>query len=366
MSQGASQPTPRATADPQASQPRVFVLTHEEALTKIREANETFEPSQSDYSKNKSSWTWLFLKDGACLVCNKVITGANPTNNKSHLKQHGLDDKAEVVKTRCGTVMGNGTPTIAQAMSQTEQSIASKDYMLVFGIPPSRVESPVFQAAHPQMPKCRKHARTQLVKHAISRLREALLSLNCKTVTVAIDAGTIWHKYLAIVIIAPRCPPLTVALPCKDSGMTATWVKEQIEKVYEQSLKPVDIRPIGIVSDNGSNMISACRSLPFLETRCAIHTMQLIVHDFFKYGSIQVQGTLTRMEEVWEQLHDVMRAHDLPELAPTRWNGKYLNLKRIAESPNVQISEALLQACKSLVEGLAVMYEATVLHYDMI
>jgi hypothetical protein len=179
-------------------------------------------------------------------------------------------------------------PQVMDSMERASNRSAAKDAAeldcaLVFGEPPSRVRNPIYMAAHPSFARDFTTHRNNLVRHAAVRLGEALDMMKKSYVTIAIDGGTVWSHYLCVVVLSHSHGALTIGLPRCTGSMTATWVRDKIHHICEHHFKKRLIRPLCCIADNASNMQAAIRGLdiPMLETKCLIHSAQLVINDYF-------------------------------------------------------------------------------------
>lgn len=275
------------------------------------------------------SWTWLFVErsSGRCLICegddkSHIIKSANTTNNATHLANvHKLSANDERVKqAQEDQARANSQPTIDSALAKRRADDAFLDYMLVYAVPIARTEDALFRAVHPSAPNSRNTLRTRIVAQSSRRCEEALRTLAGRTVTLAIDAGTIWKKYFAIVALCWGIRPVLVALDHSDS-MPATWIEDSVSRAIAK-LTNFGAFPVGIVADNAANVQLAMRQFPLLQQRCLAHSIQLCVNDAM---------SLEPLSAIWSAAKVVLKDNGKPEPPVTRWSGKYLALREIVD-----------------------------------
>lgn len=303
----------------------------------------------------KRHWSWIFIrKDGLCSMCEQsgVVYPANtlktpcPTNNSVHLQaKHSVKEDSDATKTELAKL-----ETIAKqpCIDTKIKAVASDqnflDYMLLYAVPLERCEDRLFRLVHGTAPACRKVLRQRLLAHSGMRFKEALKKLAGRSVTIAVDGGTIWNKYLAIVALSYGVRPLVIrCVPCEER-MTADWIANAVMSVIDL-LREHNVLPLMYVADNASNMQSAANSLPLMPQRCLAHSIQLCVNDAF---SLEPYST------VWTTVKALLRENNLSEPPLTRWSGKYLSMTKLMQgnytvgSVNTDEYQALLPASRAL------------------
>jgi hypothetical protein len=105
--------------------------------------------------------------------------------------------------------------------------------MVRFAVPLHRTEHPLFRAVHAFAPLSRKTLRDRVIEHSANRHNEALRALKGKTVTVAIDAGTVFNKYLGVVLLAHGLSPLIVRMSRCESA-TSECIEECVRSVVAE------------------------------------------------------------------------------------------------------------------------------------
>jgi hypothetical protein len=280
------------------------------------------------------SWYFIDKATGRCKLCEadgveKVIKSSNSTNNTTHLvSAHQLSEKDDRVKTAKEAADAKAKqPTIDTAMFKSKAEADFLDYMLVFSVPLHRTESPLFRLVHPYAPAARATLRLRIISHSKKRFSEALSQRRGRSVTLALDAGTIWKKYLCIVALCYKMRPLVVS--CANHEHMPASVIEDAVKATMAELAAAGLRPVGIVADNASNMQAALQRVPLLAQRCLAHSIQLCVNDAFLAEPFL---------SCWTAAKIILRDNGKTEPPLTRWSGKYLAMKEIIESTEMNIS----------------------------
>jgi hypothetical protein len=220
--------------------------------------------------------------------------------------------------------------------------------------------------------------RARVISESQRALATAIRSLAGQTVTLALDSGTIWHRYFAVVALAPGRSPLLVAItPDVVFGQnTPTAGKLTGENVarYLHSLMQNELRDVhvaAIVADNAANLQLAVKivvgplagddaaaaaaplvanldpddfpleggfavpmrdddhrtrlplSVRILPQRCFAHALQLVVRDLLgPFGNpgdapfAAYVNVMMQYKSMWES-----------RVVATRWNSVYLALK---------------------------------------
>jgi hypothetical protein len=199
------------------------------------------------------------------------------------MSKHNIEEKSEVTKQKREAL--DAQPRIDVVSNARAAEDSSLDYMLLYATPLERVEDKIFKAVHRGLAATRKTLRARLLDHSTARHKAALATFTARTCTLAIDAGTIWRKYLCVALLSFGSPPLVLALVSCQESMTALWTKEVLEaKIAE--LRGKKVLPIAVVSDNAANMIAATAQVPLLATRCLAHSVQLAVNDAFVFDAM--------------------------------------------------------------------------------
>jgi hypothetical protein len=257
--------------------------------------------------------------------------------------------------------------------------------------------------------KCRQTLRKIVVKASQDELNAALAKLKNVRVTLAIDSGTVWSRYFAVLALTSKGPPLLVGAVTDarfpDKRLTATNIAAYMSSLIRYRLQPAGAIVVGYVADNAANMQSALRlidptrALPldppmnvdeegegadsgdeFLEAgaeelgifeeqitffftrgavraafvRCAAHGLQLCVTDLLS-------------TEAWQDLRDqLIQARDAVgirmRLVETRWNCVFLLLRRVLDvnkSPAARLTIAMRAHFLAAQLMLKPFYQAT-------
>ena len=237
------------------------------------------------------------------------------------------------------------------------------DYMLAFGEPPSRCRNPLFRAAHPLIKHSYEAHRSELVAHAVRRLKEGLDTFARKHVTIAVDGGTVWGHYLCVVLLCGG-RALTIGLPRCTGSMTAQWIRDKIVTIVDHHCKPRKIKPMCIVGDNAANMQAAIRlsEMPLITTKCFIHSAQLVVNDYFANGTVKHGREMRPVAEVWNNILGIFTENGLPPTPATRWNCKLLNMKKVRDVSSIEVSDIeLMNTINRLIDALEPYHTVTML-----
>jgi hypothetical protein len=137
------------------------------------------------------------------------------TNNACHLSlRHSLTKESKEV---LDEIAASETPASSQKEKDGDDEDSKfLDYILLYAIPLARTEDVAFRKVHATAPASRLTLRARSMAHSARRHDEALKCLRGKTVTLALDAGTVWRKYVSVVALAYGYPPLLVRMsPCE-------------------------------------------------------------------------------------------------------------------------------------------------------
>ena len=371
----ASQPSGGGTQEPTAAA-GASQLKGPVVIEKIRELNESVTPNSSEFNHGKRlSWGWAFVKGDICVICHalgvsdreKRISSINHSNIVSHLAKHELTKSSPIVVERINAINRASepdTPKLAAAVEKATQKTIALDYALVYGEPPSRIRSSLYRKLHPYFSASYAAHRKDLIAHAQKRLSQALDGLKGNFATIAIDGGTVWSHYLAVVVLVHNKGSVTIGLPRCEGSMTAAWIKSKVEHITRYHLAPRRIKPLCIVSDNAANMLAAVRAceLPMLESRCAIHTLQLVVNEFFTAAKVK-RGprTVVAVPALWEEVLELMNENGMAQAPATRWNRHYMNLEAIvAPDSEITVTDTeLFETMGRIKNGLELYFEAT-------
>ena len=189
------------------------------------------------------SWVWLFVdsKTMKCSKCDVIIGGNFSTNAKNHLKSHhniteGCSEYTLAIEESLKKELEQAKqPRLSVVVDKRAMTELHLDYCIRFGIPVARCEDKYFRACHPTLPICRVTFRAKLLDHANMRHAAALRKLDGRRCTLAYDSGTIWNKYMCIVVCSGQMPPLVYAVTECDSA-TALWTRELLEKALPGAL----------------------------------------------------------------------------------------------------------------------------------
>jgi hypothetical protein len=178
------------------------------------------------------------------------------------------------------------------------------------------------------------------------RLRKIRISKLAKQdVCIALDKGTVYNGYMAIIIIGARGEMTVWKLtPTADSrfkdGCTGEVIGDEIIEVYDE-LKAVDVRAVAVVTDNAANMLKgvskAVKERAVVGVPCFAHAGQLFVKDVNECEHTESWRKL--MERVKEIRSDAARQKPplrLPEANETRWNSSFRLVKAVVSAQRLE------------------------------
>jgi hypothetical protein len=139
-------------------------------------------------------------------------------------------------------------------------------------VPFSTVEDPEFVALWEELSsfpiprglQCGESVRNRIVSEAAARLKVAAQFFANKQVTLAIDSGTVWKRYLTVVVLSPGMKPLVASMivderlgvGTRDAGhLTAKNIAHHLRELMQGLLFSADV--VAIVADNAANMQAA-------------------------------------------------------------------------------------------------------------
>ena len=264
-------------------------------------------------------------EDGNWVECNATLTlsGGAVTNLNKHLSKihnHGKGDYG---------------PLLSEAPSTQQSDI--RDYMKVKLEDPDNLQCLAWAASglsfrlvqceHFRRACCvritnpKTLAKRMIVVHA-AKLKERLDSMKGETVTLAYDSGTVWRRWLAVMVISPNHPPFLVGLlnaaSFEDGSLRTHNVKAYLQDRCEL-LKEHGVRAVALVADNAGNMQGA-RINGTLQTRCAAHIIALMVADITSAEECWLHNTVKLAEAIYSKYR---KSANLPAPAETRWNSTY-------------------------------------------
>ena len=293
-------------------------------------------------------------------MCSKVLNTVCTNNASYHLRrEHKLVENCpehikKVEEANLARLQQMRTPQVMEAFDKRDMLDQRLDYVVWFAIPVSRCEDPRFRVAHPELPKCRTTFREKIVAHCVKRHDAALAKFVGRRCTLAFDSGTIWNKYMCVVLCSGRLPPLVYEV-AECHSATAVWTKDLLQRVIIE-LKAKKIFPLGLVADNASNVQAAAADIEvssnLLSQRCMAHSLQLAIDDCFKAGE--------RIAQVWHRIDTVIRANPEEARLPceTRWNSKYDCLVKMLSNQKIKYT-ASSDGFIELGQALRVWSEAT-------
>lgn len=176
----------------------------------------------------------------------------------------------------------------------------------------SRTASKTFSRA--TTPSGPAHSAKKTQRSTATERAEFIREMRSRTVSIAIDTGTICHKYLALVSLNRS----TATIVRTKSLETATSVNivEEIKKLVLE-FRAAGINVASVTADNASNMTKALKDvgteLGLAEVHCAAHIIQLLV----KGVLYQDADVLAAIEVLEEKVYPTGKVH---KGVVTRWN----------------------------------------------
>jgi hypothetical protein len=337
------------------------------------------------------AWSFTIKVDGrhTCAVlkadgdrCNFVYNSKSTTT--SHVKQH-LYNKHDIedINSAAGSAIlkAIADKKLTQLQLEVPKTVIVIDgectlvkafnYFAACSVPFSHVDMPEFREliSLPYGVTCRQTFTKAFIKAgfdirdtAVKALRDAK-----KPVTVAIDSGTVWRRYMVIVLASPDIPAVVcdIAHDAAYGGrFTAVNIVRHIGGLLATTLK--DLRIVAFVGDNAANIQRAFANMApgavdveteaaaearmtamvelepgeqvveeevadtirgfksvggYWKIRCKAHTTQLIVRAFIK----------SEFPTLEKKVYDATIAHKTSAtICETRWNTVYLALKEVS------------------------------------
>jgi hypothetical protein len=133
-------------------------------------------------------------------------------------------------------------------------------YIAVNGLPFRHIEIEVNREFLniPEGLRWRKTFVPKFVAAGKAKLEAAIAQLrkSGQNVTLAVDSGTVWRRYVAVVAVTTNSPPLLVALASDetfpDGRQTGENIAEYLQKLLQTTLAGVNV--VGFVGDNASSL----------------------------------------------------------------------------------------------------------------
>jgi len=201
-------------------------------------------------------------------------------NAKQHLARHKIFDEGHAVPMK-----RRGHQKLQQQKLQVNgQGKTERDLMFAIcegHVAFEAVEGPFFRAAFAPYFTNANTISGKMPAFGAEVLGEELAKRRDLSATLAVDSGTVWERYFAIVACVPGFPPLVVR--CVSDGelpngqQTIVNLSAAVGELVEQ-LRAKGVHVVACVADNASNM--QCISVPDCPViRCIAHSLQLIIKD---------------------------------------------------------------------------------------
>jgi hypothetical protein len=268
----------------------------------------------------------------------------NATNQKHHLSSaHGVNDKdhevlkvlrekaAEVERKRDIRALIAATPVKLKSLAGFfARATACTGASNTFWSTPEVRELLEAIRAHQLLIETHRDTITAAVKDEAERELQAALELRRGLMaTIAIDSGTVVHRYFFVCLLCPSFPAILVAAvpddEMQDARLTAENLTAALREIIEK-LKEYQITIVACCGDNAANMQAACRALSVdgvIGIRCMAHSLNLI----YKRAIDETEESLFDAWRVALLVHS--RNAKSPRLIETRWNYKYTWLQKV-------------------------------------
>ena len=179
-------------------------------------------------------------------------------------------------------------------------------------------------------------------------------------VTLAVDSGTVWNRYLATMLVLPKMQAILLDLktdvdinamqiaPAGDDDdaplgvddseiktLTADVMAEHVRGVIAAVEKDYGALVLAVSTDNASSMTSMSRQLCLFDMRCGCHGVQLIVNELFesveplRLAWAAAEKFLCEVEALPAQHRQKLCA--VRRAVVTRWNGRLALFRSIAK-----------------------------------
>lgn len=272
--------------------------------------------------KTERCYSHLFFSDSAdgvtCNIdnCKTTYKDRNSYNMRKHLSTaHKIADESDDrVKER----LKSGQPTLDRFVVR-QMTLSDEERQVAFFaealLPFLAVEGAHYRA-HARPPiRSRKTLSEKTVQFAERLLDAALEQLRGATVTLAIDSGTVWNRYLLVMLCANGVSPLPLSCVADDEigGRLTTEAMQTHMLGLMARLKRFDIGVVGYTSDNAPNMV-AVRLPGVWRVRCAAHSIQLVVRD--------VTSTCPAAVAVLQECESLRKGLGVAAPCETRWNSQ--------------------------------------------
>jgi len=296
------------------------------------------------------NWAWLFFDVNVEeIVCTFVGDSGEKCGHKlakhigngmAHLRsKHGLreDHPATVARLERHRGAQRKLGFTKARFSQVElEAMALSEGFRPF----SMVEGKIFrQAFHPHLLTGK--AAASVTSNLAIRLRdEVVYALGGGVVTVAFDSGTVWSRYLVIVVRSGVCCFVLGVVP--DSALDGTLTAVNVGRLLSDTVSDLrrrNVHVIAVVADNGSNFQAEDAKVDgTAHLRCGCHVLQLCAKDL-----LAGDAACRAAEEAAEELQEANSW--LPKPVVTRWNSNYYRWE-VAVSPRGRLK--LLTSAENL------------------
>jgi hypothetical protein len=284
--------------------------------------------------------------------CGKVIKQPSATNIRHHLRCHAIhDENSPYVKAAVSPTVINFAGDARVQRRATQQL----DFMCVYAQALARCQDELFTEVVDTL-RSRATLRARVVEHAKHRLDQCLTTCVGIVSSLAFDGGTIYNRYLAVVLCPQKKKPLVLRFASigeMGGSMTHTKVAEVLLACVDRCAA-VGVPVVGLVADNAANLQATNRCFEgLLMLRCAAHSLQLAVNDAFNDPAVkEIMDLALRIRE--------QQGWEYPVV--TRWNSKYDLLCRVWLGKAVvtpTFNDKTLGSLKMLTDALSPFASAT-------
>ena len=130
---------------------------------------------------------------------------------------------------------------------------------------------------------------------------------------LAVDGGTVWTRYMGVVLHIPGFAPIVAALTAdyyvdpegaadQGAAMTIVNLSNYLNTLIEETERKFKVIIGGVVTDNAPNMVGMAESMKRLPMRCACHGLQLMVKPYIEH----IKAIGDEVGEWWEEYGEVL------------------------------------------------------------
>lgn len=267
------------------------------------------------------------LRSDEGVVCGKTYPVKHTTNAIYHLRTvHHLTEESPEVRAKLARGMRQQTLNLeGPVLSVREQeAVALSDTFLPFNV----VESKEFRKAFRPTMLTAESVRNTTLEVAERFRNEAIRKYHGRPVTLALDVGTIYERYVVICLVNKDVGSFVFGgvsdeefgLGGWEPRMTAVNVERLVSMTCED-LAQRGVPVVATVADNAANMqTEGYRVEGRCHLRCLSHSIQLVAHDFIEQRFTGAVAAANSLRE---------RHREIPAPVVTRWNSTLRMLRHI-------------------------------------